>query len=110
MILGASLRAHVSPTSRQNLPPLEPPAASPQPVPPSVRQEAALIPPGTKVPPSGAVEQYQYVLPLPLASMFTGRVWYPETIKGGGEPDMDAYEGGYQWERRPGSEASAEEE
>ena len=56
------------------------------------------------------MEQYQYVLPLPLASMFTGRVWYPETIKGGGEPDMDAYEGGYQWERRPGSEASAEEE
>ena len=106
----ASLRAHVYLSSRQNPPPLEPPEASPQPVPTSVRQEAALIPPGTKDTLAGVAEQYWYVLPLPLAGIFTGQVGRPDSIEGGGEPDTDAYEGGYQCESHPGSEASAEEE
>ena len=55
VVLGASLRAHVSPASRQNPHPVELPAASPQPAPPSVTQEAVSSPPRIKDPPAGAV-------------------------------------------------------
>ena len=75
-----------------------------------LRQEAAISLPGTKDPPAGAAERYRDVLPLPLAGMFAGRAGRPKTIEGGREPDTDAYKGVYQWERHPGSEASAEEE
>ena len=76
---------------------MELPETSPQPVPPSVTQEAALSPPKIKDPPTGASEGYHDVLPLPLAGMFTVWVGLPETIKGGKEPDDDAYEGDSQW-------------
>ena len=69
-------------------------ADNPRSSPPSVTQEAAHSPPGIKDPPSGAAEQYRGVLPLPLADNFTGRVGHPKMIKGGEEPDADAYEGG----------------
>ena len=89
---------------------MEPPEASLRPIPPGVTEEAALSPSGTKDPPAGAVEQYRDVLPLPLSGMLAGQVGPPETIEGGREPDTDAYNGGYQWERQLGSEASAEDE
>ena len=110
MLPGASLRAYVSPSSKQNPPLVEPPAASTRPVSPSVPQEAALSPPGIKDPPADEAAKYWDVLPLPLAGMFTGWTGRPETIKGGKETDADAYKGGYQWESHLGSEASAEEE
>ena len=106
----ASLREHVSPASKQNPPPVDLPETITQPVPPRVTQEAALSPPRIKDPPAGAAERYHDILPLPLAGMFTVWVGRPETIKGVKEPDNDAYEGDSQWERHPGSEASAEEE
>ena len=114
MVPGASLRAHVFPFSRQNPPPVELPAASFRPSPPSVIQEAALSPPGIKDIPAGAAERYWTVLTLPLDGMFTSWVGRLDTIEGDEEPDAGAYEGGGggggQWERHPGSEASAKEE
>ena len=83
MIPGASLRVYVSPASRQNPPPVDLPAPSPWPAPPRVTEEAASSPPGIKDPPASAVERCRDVLPLPLASMFTGRVGRPKTIEGG---------------------------
>ena len=77
VVAGGSLRAHVSPASRQNPPPVDPPEVSPRPVPPSVTQEAALIPPGTKDSPASASKRYRDVLTLPLASMFTIQVGAP---------------------------------
>ena len=110
MVLGVSIRAHVSLASEQNPAPVELPPASSQPVPHSVTQEAALSLQIIKDTPAGAEEQYRDVLNLPLVGMFTGWARRPETIKGGKEPDTDTYEGDSQWERHPGSEASAEEE
>ena len=83
VFLDASLLEHVFPSSRQKPPPVERPAASPQPAPPSVTQDAAPIPPGIKDTWAGAAERYQHVLTLPLDGMFTGQVGRPETIKGG---------------------------
>ena len=64
VVLGASLRAHVFPFSRQNPPPVELPAASFRPSPPSVIQEAALSRTEIKDPLSDAAEKYRYVLTL----------------------------------------------
>ena len=66
-------------------------------------QEAALSLPRIKDPPAVAVEQYQNVLTPPLDDMLNIQVRRTETIKRGKETDTDAYEGGDQWERHPGS-------
>ena len=94
VVLGAILRAHVSPDSSQNPPSVEIPEASSQPAPPSVTQDAAPSPPGIKDLPAGAAERYQDVLTLPLAGMFTGRVGLPKTIEGGEKTDAEPYKGG----------------
>ena len=89
---------------------VEPPAASPRPVPTSVTQEAAPSLHETKDPPVGAAEQYWDVLTLPLDGMFSGKAGRPKMIEGGEELDANAYKGGSQWERHPGSKASDEED
>ena len=110
MVPGAILQAHVSPSRRRNPPLVKLHLASTRPVSPVVMWEAALSPHGAKDPPAGASESYRDVLPLPLANMFSGRVGRPLTIRGGEEPNMAGDKGGFQWERYPGSEASAKEE
>ena len=103
VVPGASLRAHVSLSSRKKPPLVEISSDSPQPVPPSATQEAAPSPPVTKDNPTGKAERYRDVLPVPLDGMFTGRAGRPETIERGKEPDAYAYKGGSQQERHPGS-------
>ena len=58
------------------------------------------------------MEQYQDILPLPLAGMFTGQMGRPRQSKGEKNPMWMPTEGGGggQWKRHPGSEASAKEE
>ena len=83
VVPGASLRAHVSPTRRQNTLSVEPPLTSPRIMTPGVTQEDAAIPPGSKNPSTSmTTEIYQDVLPLPLADMFSGRSGRPEMLGG----------------------------
>ena len=110
VVPGSSLLVHISLAIQLNHPSAEPLLVSLQPIPPIVTQEDALSPLGSRKSPTGAAGRCQYVLPFPLAGMFTGRVGRPKTIKGGEETETDPYKGGSQWERHPVSEASAEEE
>ena len=64
VVLGSNIRAHVSPYSRKKPPPVELLADSPQPIPHSVIQEAALSRTEIKDPLSDAAEKYRYVLTL----------------------------------------------
>ena len=80
VVPGASLRAHVSLSSRKKPPLVEISSDSPQPVPPSATQEAAPSLPVTKDNLAVTAERYQDVLPLPSASMLIVWVGLPKTI------------------------------
>ena len=74
VVLGASLRAHVSPTRRRKSSSVEPPLTSTRLMTPGVTQEDAAISPGSKDPSTGVTtERYWDVLTLLLAGMFSGR-------------------------------------
>ena len=49
------------------------------------------------------IERYLYVLPLPLAGMFSGRFGRPETLGGGKDPNATDSKDGSQWEQYYGS-------
>ena len=82
VVPGTSIRAHISPARIHNPPPVELPAASTWSAPPSITQEVAPSLTGIKDLPYGTEEQYQDVLTLPLAGMFTSLVGRPDMIKG----------------------------